>query len=318
MSSNNELIIFDNQDVKLEVALRDETVWLSQAQMVQLFGRDKATISRHIKNVFEEGELDEKSVVAFFATVQKEGNRDVIRQVQFYNLDVIISVGYRVKSAQGTRFRIWANKVLKDYILRGVAVNQKRLEALEKTVKLLEIANRDDQIEGDNAKQLLQLINHYYQALDTLENYDEQRFSGKGTRTSARMIGYQDCLAVINGLKYKQKSTLFGSERSRGLESILGNVYQSFAGQDVYPTLEEKAANLFYLLIKNHPFADGNKRIAATLLIYFLNFYGMLYREEGPIINNIALTSLTLLIAQSNPKEKQLMVALVVDLLGEK
>ncbi|MBQ6449476.1 virulence protein RhuM/Fic/DOC family protein [bacterium] len=314
MQDKNEIIIFENQKVKLEVNLQDETVWLSQAQMVQLFGRDKTTISRHINNIFDEGELNKNSVVAFFATTAADNKT---YSVEYYNLDVIISVGYRVKSPQGTQFRIWANKVLKDYMLKGVAINQKRLEMLEKTVKLLEIANRDQEIEGENAKQILQLINHYYRALDTLESYDEQRFSGKGVRTSDKMITYKSCLSVIAGLKYKQISDLFGSERERGLESILGNVYQSFGGQDVYPTLEEKAANLFYLLIKNHPFSDGNKRIAATLLIYFLDFYGMLYRDGLPIINNIALTSLTLLIAQSNPREKDLMVALVVELLGQ-
>ena len=311
MQDKNEIIIFENQKVKLEVNLQDETVWLSQAQMVQLFGRDQSVIARHIKAVFDEGELEEKSNMHFLHIPSSD------RPVTFYSLDVIISVGYRVKSPQGTQFRIWANKVLKDYMLKGVAINQKRLEMLEKMVKLLEIANRDQEIEGESAKQILQLINHYYRALDTLESYDEQRFSGKGVRTSDKMITYESCLGVIAGLKYKHTSDLFGSERERGLESILGNVYQSFGGQDVYPTLEEKAANLFYLLIKNHPFSDGNKRIAATLLIYFLDFYGMLYYDGLPIINNIALTSLTLLIAQSNPREKDLMVALVVELLGQ-
>ncbi|MBQ6154360.1 virulence RhuM family protein [bacterium] len=307
-----EIVIFDNQQVHLRVNLKGETVWLSQAQMAQLFGRNQGTISRHIKAIYEEQELKEKS------TMQKMHIPFSDKQVVFYNLDVIISVGYRVKSPQGTQFRIWANKILKDYLLKGVAINQKRLETLEKTVKLLEIANRSDEIEADGVKGILQLINRFYRALDTLASYDKHQFASGRKRDNTHQLSYRACLQVINSLKYKNENALFGRERNHYLEAILGNIYQSYQGVDVYPTLEEKAAHWFYLLIKDHPFVDGNKRIAAMMLIYFLDYYQMLYHHQEIIIDNIALTSLTLLVAQSRPQEKSLMIALIVDLLSEK
>ena len=273
----NEIIIFENQEVKLEVNMKDETAWLSLEQMAELFGRDKSVISRHIKNAIAE-ELD-SSTVAFFATVQKEGNREVTREIEYYNLDVIISVGYRVKSKQGIAFRKWATKVLKDYMIKGYAINEKRLEYLEKTVKLIDIAGRiDHELKETEAQDIIKVINNYSNALNLLDDYDHRTMSKpKGTNSDIK-IKYEDCIDIINKLRFSNDSNLFALERNKGLESIIGNIYQSFDNQDVYKTTEEKAANFLYLITKNHTFIDGNKRIAATLFIYFLDFYNLLYK----------------------------------------
>ena len=297
----NEIIIFENQNVKLEVNMKDETVWLSLEQMAKLFGRDKSVISRHIKNaIFEE--LD-NSTVANFATVQKEGNREVTREIEYYNLDVIISVGYRVKSKQGIAFRKWATKILKEYMIKGYAVNEKKLEYLEKTVKLIDIAGRIDyELKGTEAQDIIKVINNYSNALNLLDDYDHKTMTKpKGTKSNEQ-IKYEDCIDIINKLRFSNDSNLFALERNRGLESIIGNIYQSFDREDVYKTIEEKAANFLYLITKNHTFIDGNKRIAATLFIYFLDFYNILYKNNKRVIDNNTLVALTLLIAQSNPK----------------
>ena len=277
----NEIILFENQEIKLEVNLKDETVWLSLEQMAELFARDKSVISRHINNIYNEEELDRNSTVANFATVQNESGRTVTRNIDYYNLDVIISVGYRVKSKEGTKFRQWANNVLKDYMLKGYAVNQKRLDYLEKTVKLIDIANRiDERLEGNDAKEILKVIGDYSKALDLLDDYDHKTLKKIDGNIDERKIKYKDCIDIINKLRFNEESTLFAVERDKGLESIIGNIYQSFDGQDIYKSIEEKGANFLYLVVKNHVFADGNKRIAATLFIYFLNFYGILYKER--------------------------------------
>ena len=276
----NEIIIFENQNVKLEVNMKDETVWLSLDQMAELFERDKSVISRHISNIFKE-ELDKDSTVAKFATVQNEGGRTIRRNIEYYNLDVVISVGYRVKSKNGTKFRQWANKILKDYMLKGYAVNQRRLEYLEKTIKLIDIANRiDEKLENNDAKEILKVIGEYSKALDLLDDYDHKTLKKIKGNIDERKIEYSECVKIINTLRFKEESQLFAIERDKGLESIIGNIYQSFAGQDIYKSIEEKSANFLYLIVKNHVFTDGNKRIAATLFIYFLNFYGILYKNE--------------------------------------
>ena len=311
----NEIILFENQGVKLEVNLKDETVWLNLEQMTQLFKRDKSVISRHIKNIFLEEELDKNSVVANFATTAADGK---VYQVDYYNLDVIISVGYRVKSKEGTRFRQWANKILKDYMLKGYAVNQKRLEYLEKTIKLIDIANRiDERLENNDAKEILRVIGEYSKALDLLDDYDHKTLKKIHGNIDERRIEYSQCIEIINKLKFNEESTLFAQERNKGLESIIGNIYQSFDGQDIYKSIEEKAANFLYLIVKNHVFTDGNKRIAATLFIYFLNFYDILYKNGIQTIDNKTLTALTLLIAESNPKEKEVIIDLVMNFLNE-
>jgi len=317
MEESNEIILFENQNVKLEVNLKDDTVWLSLEQMTKLFGRDKSVISRHISNIFKEGELEEDATVANFATVQKEGERLIKRYIDYYNLDVIISVGYRVKSQEGTKFRQWANKILKDYMLKGYAINQKRLEYLEKTVKLIDIANRiDERIEENDAKQILKVIGEYSKALDLLDDYDHGTFEKIKGKKDDRKISYEECIDVITKLRFNEESDIFAVERDKGLESIINNIYQSFAGQDLYTSIEEKAANFIYLIVKNHVFVDGNKRIAATLFIYFLNYYGILYKENNKVIDNNTLTALTLLIAESNPKEKSVMIDLVMNFLN--
>ena len=308
----NEIILFENQGVKLEVNLREETVWLTQAQMGILFDVKQATLSEHISNIFREGELDEKTSIGI--SDKSSGGR----KSKIYNLDVIISVGYRVKSKNGVIFRQWANKILKDYMLKGYAINQRRLEYLEKTVKLIDIANRiDERLQGDDAKEILKVIGGYSKALDLLDDYDHRTLKKIKGNTDERMIRYEDCLNVIEKLRFNQESSLFAVERDRGLESIIGNIYQSFAGQDIYKSIEEKGANFLYLIVKNHVFADGNKRIAATLFIYFLNFYGILYKNGQQTIDNNTLAALTLLIAESNPKEKDVIIDLVMNFLND-
>ncbi len=312
----NEIILFENQGVKLEVNLKDETVWLNREQLSKLFDRDVKTIGKHINNALNE-ELQDVPTVAKFATVQKEGDRKVTRNIEYYNLDMIVSIGYRVKSNKGIIFRRWANKVLKDYMLKGYAVNQKRLEYLEKTIKLIDIANRiDERLEGNDAKEILKVIGEYSKALDLLDDYDHRTLKKIEGNTDERKIKYEDCINIINKLRFNEESSLFAVERDKGLESIIGNIYQSFAGQDIYKSIEEKGANFLYLIVKNHVFADGNKRIAATLFIYFLNFYGILYKNRQQIIDNNTLTAITLLIAESNPKEKEVIIDLVMNFLN--
>ena len=313
----NEIILFENQGVQLEVNVKDETVWLNRHQMAQLFDRDIKTIGKHINNALKEELCDLDSTVAKFATVQGEGTRKVKRNVEYYNLDMILSVGYRVKSSKGIMFRRWANSILKDYMLKGYAINQKRLEYLEKTVQLIDIANRiDDQIEADEIKNVLKVIGEYTKALDLLDSYDYRSIKKiKGT-DSLKKIKYEDCKLIIENLKFNEKSNLFAVERDRGLEAIIGNIYQSFDGQYIYKSVEEKAANFLYLIVKNHVFVDGNKRIAATLFIYFLEFYNILYKDNKQVIDNNTLAALTLLIAESNPKEKDLLVDLVTNFLN--
>ena len=309
----NEIIIFENQDVKLEVNMKDETVWLSLDQIAKLFDRDKSVISRHIKNALQE-ELD-NSVVAKFATTAQDGKT---YQVDYYNLDMIISVGYRVKSQNGVIFRKWATKVLKDYMIKGYAVNEKRLEYLEKTVKLIDIAGRiDHELKGTEAQDIIKVINNYSNALNQLDDYDHKTMNKPKGTSSNEQIKYEDCIDIINKLRFTNDSNLFALERNKGLESIIGNIYQSFDREDVYKTIEEKAANFLYLITKNHTFIDGNKRIAATLFIYFLDFYNILYKNNKRVIDNNTLVALTLLIAQSNPKEKEILIELIMNFLTQ-
>ena len=306
----NEIILFENQGVKLEVNLKDETVWLTQAQMSALFNVKQATLSEHINNIFKEGELEERTSIGI--SDKSSGGR----KSKIYNLDVIISVGYRVKSKNGVIFRKWANNVLKDYMLKGYAVNQKRLEYLEKTVKLIDIANRiDERLEGNDAKEILRVIGDYSKALNLLDDYDHRTLEKVKGNIDERKIKYDDCIHVINQLRFNSESSIFAIERNRGLEAIIGNIYQSFGGQDIYKSIEEKGANFLYLIVKNHVFVDGNKRIAATLFIYFLNFYGILYKNGRQTIDNNTLAALTLLIAESNPKEKEIIIDLVMNFL---
>lgn len=275
MKKGNEIILFENQEVKLEVNLKDETVWLNTEQMAQLFGRDYKTIRKHINNALKE-ELKNEVVVAKFENTTEHGaiqSKTQTHMVEYYNLDMIISVGYRVKSNNGVIFRKWANKILKEYLINGYAVNQRRLEYLEKTIKLIDIANRiDERLEGNDAKEILKVIGDYSKALDLLDDYDHKTLKKIDGNIDERKIEYKECIEVINKLRFNEESSLFAVERDKGLESIIRNIYQSFDGQDIYKSIEEKGANFLYLIVKNHVFTDGNKRIAATLFIYFLNF----------------------------------------------
>ena len=312
----NEIILFENQGVTLEVNLKDETVWLNRQQLSKLFDRDIKTIGKHINNALNE-ELKGIPTVAKFATVQKEGEREITRNLEYYNLDMILSIGYRVKSDKGIIFRKWANKILKDYMLKGYAINQKRLEYLEKTIKLIDIANRmDERLENNDAKEILKVIGDYSKALNLLDEYDHRTLKKVKGNIDERKIEYKECINIINKLKFNEESSLFAVERDKGLESIIGNIYQSFDGQDIYKSIEEKASNFLYLIVKNHVFADGNKRIAATLFIYFLNYYGILYKNDKQTIDNNTLAALTLLIAESNPREKEVIIDLVMNFLN--
>ena len=313
-NKRNEIVLFENQNVKLEVNMKDETVWLSLDQMAKLFGRDKSVISRHIKNAIKE-ELD-NSVVAKFATTAKDGKT---YQVEYYNLDMIISVGYRVKSQNGVIFRKWANRILKDYMIKGYAINQKRLEYLEKTVKLIDIASRiDSELNGNEAQEIIKLINNYSTALNLLDDYDYKRISKPKGSVNKNIITYEECIEVINNLKFNTESDLFALERGEGLKSILSTIYQSFDGKDLYPTTEEKVANLLYMVVKNHVFIDGNKRIAATLFIYALQYYNLLIVDGKQIIDNNTLVATVLLIAESDPKEKEVLIDLILNFLDNK
>ena len=314
----NEIVLFENQDVKLEVNMQDETVWLNTEQMAQLFDRDYKTIRKHINNALKE-ELSDQVVVAKFENTTIHGAIDGKTQthiIDYYNLDMIISVGYRVKSKNGVIFRKWANKILKDYLIKGYAVNQKRLEYLEKTIKLIDIAGRiDTELKGSEAQEIIKVVNNYSNALNLLDDYDHKRISKPSGTINNNKIVYEDCMEIVSKLKFNSDSDLFALERDKGLKAILGNIYQSFDGKDLYPTIEEKAANFLYLITKNHTFIDGNKRIAATLFIYFLEFYNLLYNDNGQVIDNNTLVAITLLIAQSNPKEKDVLIELIMNFL---
>ena len=307
---NNEIILFEthDQEVKLSVSLENETVWLSSNQMALLFDRDEKTVRKHVNNVFKENELDKEN------NTQKMRVDGVKQKVPFYSLDVIISVGYRVKSRRGTEFRQWANKVLKQYILNGYAINEKRLLALNKTVEIQSkiIANALEVEESE----ILRAVNLYTDALLLLDQYDHQALSKPSGRKSLYRMTYSDCRTIINQLEDSFSSDVFGVEKEAGkLEGILAAVYQDVFGGEVYPSLEEKAANLLYFLIKDHPFIDGCKRIAASIFLEFLGRNDALFRNEEKVISDGALVAITLMIAESKPEEKDIMTTLVMNLL---
>lgn len=309
----NEIVLFETEDkeIKLEVPVEQDTVWLTQAQMTELFSVDRTVITRHVNNVFREGELERES------NVQKMHIANSDKPVQLYNLDVIISVGYRIKSKRGVEFRRWANKVLKNYILEGYAINNKRLEALQKTVEIQsKMLSSVLEIDGN---EVLQAVNQYTNALTLLDEYDHQSLSKpKGSEPIYR-ITYEECRKMVDSMEDTFKSDVFGVEKETGkVEGIIAAVYQSVFGGDVYPSLEEKAANLLYFMIKDHPFADGCKRIAASLFLEFLNKNGALFDDGRKVISEGALVALTLMIAESKPDEKDIMVALVMNIISMK
>ena len=269
----NEIILFENQGVKLEVNLKDETVWLNLEQMAELFSRDKSVISRHINNIYKEKELNKSSTVANFATVQNESGRTVTRNIDYYNLDVIISVGYRVRSKEGTKFRQWANQVLKNYMLKGYAVNQKRLEYLEKTVKLIDIANRiDERLEGNDAKEILKVIGGYSKALDLLDDYDHRTLKKIEGNIDDRKIEYQECINIINKLRFNEESSLFAVERDKGLESIIGNIYQSFSRTRYLQECRRKRSKFLIFNSKKSCICRWKQKNCSNLIYIFSKF----------------------------------------------
>ena len=326
--NRGEIIIYRAEDntVQLDVRMEHETVWLSLNQMAQLFDRDKSVISRHIREIYKEHELTRVATVAKNATVQIEGNREIVRQIDYYNLDVIISVGYRVKSQRGVQFRQWANRVLKDYLIKGFAINDKiRREQLSDLRQLVQIVGRTVQSKAientDETQAIFDVVVDYAYALDTLDNYDYERLTVRETTPEACFRAtYENAMQTISALREKfGGSTLFGNEKDDSFKSSIGQIYQTFGGVDLYPSVEEKAAMLLYLVTKNHSFSDGNKRIAATLFLWFLNNNGILYREDGTkrIADN-TLVALTLMIAESRTEEKDTMVKVVVNLINQK
>ena len=310
-----QLVKFEDNDFTLNVRtdLDNETVWLTQKEMSLLFDVSVDNIGLHIKNIFDDGELD-ISASEESSVVQTEGKRKIKRTIKLYNLEMIISVGYRVKSKRGILFRRWANKVLKDYLIQGYAVNTKQLEKLN---KVIEVQNRMLAYSLDmDAEILTNVINEYTKALDLLDDYDHQTLKKpKGAKTNY-VLTYNEAREIINLMKFSERSSVFGVEKEEGkLEGILGQVYQNVFGKELYPTVEEKAAHLLYFLVKDHPFADGCKRIAATLFIQFLYRNNALYKDNKQIISNEALVAITILTAESNPNEMEIIVKLIMNLL---
>lgn len=328
MFKNNEIIIYTTEDGKetFEVNLKEETVWLSQRQMAELFEKDVRTINEHIGNIYQEKELDRSLTIRKFRIVQIEGNRKVERMRNCYNLDVIISVGYRVNSKRGTQFRIWATNVLKNHLIQGYSINQKRLQEnqaklkeLQKTAGMIERILLQKNLESPEATGLLQVILDYQKALHLLDEYDHQELKIKEVTTREKFrLTYEQARQELQRLKDHYPSGLFGLEKDQSFSGSIGAIYQTFDGKEVYPSIEEKAAHLLYFVVKNHSFVDGNKRIAASLFIWFLNENGILYKEDGSkrIADN-ALVALTLLIAESKSEEKDIMVKVMVNLINQ-
>ena len=317
-----EVVFYRSPDgmVRLEVPLAQETVWLTQQQMAALFQRERSVITKHINNVFKEGELDLKATCAKFAQVQSEGGRTVKRDVDHFNLDVVISVGYRVKSKRGTQFRIWATQVLRDHLLKGYSVNQRRLAELQQTVRLVATMAERRDLSGDEATALLQVAGEYSRSLDLLDDYDHQRVPALKAGNKARYtLTYEEAVGIVERLREKfGDSTLFGREKDNSLHSSLNAISQTFGGQDLYPTLEAKAAHLLYFLVKNHPFVDGNKRIGAALFLWYLERNGVLTTTSGErLISDATLVAMTLMIAESRSEEKEVLVRIVMHLLHQ-
>lgn len=322
---NNKIVIYQSKDghTQLDVKLEGETVWLNRQQLAELFDRDVKTIGKHINNALKEELNDGIATVAKFATVQTEGTRQVTRNVEYYNLDMIISVGYRVKSKRGVEFRRWANSVLKDYLIKGYAINQRiREKNYQQMVQLVRSMARTVKLENlttDVRNALLDVVVDYTYALDRLDDYDYQRLTIPGSSTEEKFHAtYEGAMKVLEELREKfGGNDLFANQKDDSFKSSIGQIYQTFDGQELYPTVEEKAAMLLYLITKNHSFSDGNKRIAATLFLWFMNENGILYDDiHNKRIDDATLVALTLLIAESRPEEKDTMVKVVVNLIG--
>lgn len=316
-----ELVLYTSADgtVRLDIQLEQETVWLSLNQLAELFGRDKSVISRHLRNIYQEGELDRRATVAKNATVQSEAGRSVLRAIEYYNLDAVISVGYRVNSKRGTEFRIWATNVLRQHLVQGYTTNEKRLKELKQTLKLAADISKRKALTGDEASILLQTVSEYAAALNLLDDYDHQRVTlAKTSSRQAKAVTYDETLRLIDAMRQTfGDSEVFGKEKDQSLHSSLNAVMQSFDGKDVYPSVEEKAAHLLYFMVKNHSFVDGNKRIAAAVFLRFADKNGLLRdREGGKRIADNALVAMTLMIAESRPQEKAVITAMLTNLIS--
>ena len=322
----DKIIIYQTEDgqTQIDVRLENETVWLTQAQMSELFDKDRTVIGRHIRNIYKEEELEQNITCAKFAHMGSEGDQRY--EYTAYNLDVIISVGYRVNSKRGVKFRQWANRVLKEYLIKGYAVNDRiRKEQIGELRQLVGMIGRTIQnkplLSNDETNALFEVVTNYTYALDTLDNYDYERLTiDKTTKEEPFHATYENAMEAINGLRAKYGgSALFGNEKDDSFKSSIGQIYQTFGGEELYPSVEEKAAMLLYLVTKNHSFSDGNKRIAATLFLWFLNNNHILYREDGSkrLADN-TLVALTLMIAESKTEEKDVMVKVVVNLINQR
>ena len=309
---SNDIVLFEAKDgsLAMPVQVKAETVWLSQAQMAQLFGKDRTVIGRHIRNAISEGEIEPETMCAKIAHLAENAAGSV--KIEIYNLDVIIAVGYRVHSPRGVEFRRWATRVLKEYIVRGYALNRERLKQLGQAVEVMKrVSNSLD------TEQVLDVVKTYSSALDLLDGYDHQTIAKPKAKGRSVELSYEECRRFIDGMKFSADSALFGNEKDGSFKSALGAVYQSFGGKDLYPSAQEKAANLLYLVTKNHGFSDGNKRIAAGLFLYFLKRNHLLLRKDGSKrIAPHTLVALTVMIAESKPQEKEMMVNLVMTFLA--
>lgn len=307
----DSLVFYKSEDgnIQLNVKLEKDTVWLTQSQMSNLFGVDRTVIVRHIRNIYKSAELCEDATCAKNAQVQEEGGRTVRRTIPYYNLDMIISVGYRVNSKNATQFRIWATSILKQYLIKGYAINDQRLQQLGEVIRIM----KRTQNELD-AKQVLSVIENYSTALTLLDDYDHQCMKRPEGSKATYVLSYEECRNLIDQMRFNADSDLFGHEKDDSFKGSIGNIYQSFGGEDVYPSLEEKAANLLYFVTKNHSFSDGNKRIAATVFLYFLDKNGILYDENGnKRIADYTLVALTIMIAESRTEEKEMMVSIIMN-----
>ena len=304
--AEKELVLFESMDktISLSVPFENDTVWLNQSQMIELFQRDQSVISRHIKNVFDEKEVEIESNMHFLHNAFSD------KPVAYYSLDVIISVGYRVKSKRGVEFRKWANSVLKSYILKGYAANDRRLTELKQTLQILR--RNEAELESN---QILSVVEQYTKALDLLDDYDHLCVKKPDGTGETYRITYDECRKVIDSMRFGAESSLFGNEKDNSFEGSIGAIYQTFGGKDVYPTVQEKAANLLYFITKNHSFSDGNKRIAATMFLYFLDKNGLLFENGIKKIEDNTLVALTIMIAESKSEEKEIMVNLVMQFL---
>ena len=328
MGTNNQIIIYqtDDDQTQIDVHLENETVWLTQAQMAELFQTDRTSIVRHINKIYADDELDRDSTCAKIAQVQKEGQRTVRRSIPYFNLDMIISVGYRVNSKRGVKFRQWANRVLKQYLIKGYAINERlRHEQISELRQLVQVVSRTlqhrEQENTIETQDLLDVVVDYTYALDTLDNYDYERLTiDQTTKVASFHATYENAMEQIQRLRDKfGTSVLFGNEKDDSFKSSIGQIYQTFGGEELYPSVEEKAAMLLYLVTKNHSFSDGNKRIAATLFLWFLNNNKILYNSDGSKrIADSTLVALTLMIAESKTEEKDVMVKVVVNLINQR